>query len=73
MLRHAKPTGKRRYRVQPWTGKLILQLQFAGMITSHSGGMVDTMNASAWRDAKITDITIDEAHEAGSVHTEYLG
>jgi hypothetical protein len=43
------------------------------MITSHSGGMVDTMNASAWRDAKITDITIDEAHEAGSVHTEYLG
>lgn len=71
-LRQAKPTGKRRFR-QSWNGRLILQIQFEGFVTSYFSGHCDTQHATAWRDADIRDITIDEAHEAGAVHAEYFG
>lgn len=48
-------TGRIRYRVQKWTGKLVLQVEFRGMFTTNCCGCIDTETRSWWRDAVVED------------------
>jgi hypothetical protein len=54
-----KRTGKYRYRAQRrWFRQplLVLQLEVAGNVLTHTAGFIDTHAAVEWRDALVTDM-----------------
>lgn len=49
-------TGRRRYRRQPWTGKVVLQVEFSGPEIHFLTGTPNGMTRSFWRDARVEDL-----------------
>lgn len=54
-MSHEKRTGLKRYRSEK--GKMILQVQYEYLHTGWNAGSVDSAWRTAWRDAKIEDLT----------------
>ncbi|PRA46676.1 hypothetical protein [Brucella pituitosa] len=50
-----KLTGRTRYRTN-WRGKLILQVEEAGIEVDYDLYHVESHNVTSWRDAKVVDL-----------------
>lgn len=57
-----EPTGRVRYRVErKWFGRafVVLQIEVKGTEFGHYCGRVEVEHYQRWRDAKVTDLTVE--------------
>lgn len=61
-----EPTGKKRHREEKRWGRslLVLQLEERGLESRYIGGYIDSEWRTRWRDANISDLTINAVETA---------